>query len=127
MPRHPFLNILVNINRRTKAKSVFHSDTSCTAQISSVSDVTVNEVLEAEGATIFANQYAALEAIDSDLRRLVVSSEVLHTATGVPDAQSTWSHVTRSKTVYGRNELFLSSIARCKKLRLADGIDRTDL
>ena len=103
VPRHPFLNILVNIDRRTKPKSVFPSDTSCTAQISSVSDVTVNEVLEAEGATIFANQYAALEAIDSDLRRLVVSSEVLHTAAGVPDAQSTWNPVTRSKTVYGRN------------------------
>ena len=103
VPRHPFLNILVNINRRTKAKGVFRSDTSCTAQISSVSGLTVNEVPEAEGATIFANQYAALEAIDSDLRRLLISSEVLHTATGVPDAQSTWNPVTRSKTVYGRN------------------------
>ena len=101
VPRHPFPNILVNINRRTKPKSVFHSDTSCTAQISSVPVLTVNEV--PEGATIFANQYAALEAIDSDLRRLLISSEVLHTATGVPDAQSTWNPVTRSKTVYGRN------------------------
>ena len=103
MPRHPFLNILAYINRRTKPKSVFHSDTSCTAQISSVSGLTVNEVPEAEGATIFANQSAALDAIDSDLRRLLISADVLHTATGAPDAQSTWNPVIRWNTVYGRN------------------------
>ena len=86
---HPFLNSLATINRRTKAKSVFHPDTYCTAQTSSVSGLRANEVPEAEGATIFANQYAALDAIDSDLRRLLIGAEVLHTATGVPDAQST--------------------------------------
>ena len=90
VPRHPFLHSLAIINRRTKPKSVFHSDTSCTAQVSSVSGLPVNEVPEAEGATIFANQYAALDAFDSDLRRLLNSAEVLHTATDVPDAQSTW-------------------------------------
>ena len=87
----------------------------------------MNEVPEAEKATIFANQYAALDDIDSDLQRLLISAEVLHTATGLPDAQSTWNRVTRLNTDFGRDCFFLSSIARCKKLRLADGKDRTDL
>ncbi len=103
VPGHPFLNILAYLNRRTKPRSVYHSDTSCTAPISSVYGLTVNEVPEAEGATIFANQSAALDAIESDLRRLLISAEVLHTEMGASDAQSTWNLVIRLNTVYGRN------------------------
>jgi len=127
VPGEPLLNIVTNVNRRTKPKSVFHSDTSYVARPPSVSGLMAIDVPEAGGATIFSNQYAALDAIDSDLKRLLTGAEVLHTATGVPNSQSAWHPLIRFNPVCGRNSLFLSSIERCKKLRLADGTDRTDL
>ena len=68
VPRHPFINIVTNVNRRTKPKSVFHSDTPYTAQQPSIFGLMAIGVPEAGGATIFANQYVALDPIDSDPR-----------------------------------------------------------
>jgi len=124
---HPLLNIVTNVNRKTKPKSVFHSDTSYVAQPPSISALIAVEVPKSGGATIFSNQYTALDSLDRDLRLLLYGAEVLHTATGVPGAQSTWHPLIRRNPVCGRNALFLTSIARCKQLRLTDGTDRTDL
>ena len=70
---------------------------------------------------------SALDSLDDDLRTLLQGAEVLHTATGVQKVQSEWHPLIRYNPQSGRKALFLTSIARCKRLRLADGTDRSDL
>ena len=124
---HPLLNVVTTINRKTKPKSVFHSDTSYIARPPSNSALIAIDVPKTGGATLFSDQYAALDSLDYDLRILLQGAEVLHTATGVPDSQSTWQPLIRYNPISGREALFLTSVARCKRLRLTDGTDRTDL
>ena len=124
---HPLLNVVTNANRKTKPKSTFHSDTSYISSPPSNSALMAIEVPKAGGATLFSDQYAALDSLDHDLRTLLQGAEVLHTATGVQKVQSEWHPLVRYNPQSGRKALFLTSIARCKRLRLADGTDRTDL
>ena len=123
----PKLNVVTNVNRKTKPKSVFHSDTSYAAQPPSISALIAIEVPTVGGATLFTNQYTALEALPSKLRSELIGAEVLHVATDAPDSTSMWHPLIRRNPVSNRNSLFLTSRARCKRLRLADGTDRTDL
>ncbi len=123
----PQLNIVTNVNRRTKPRSVFHSDTSYVAQPPSISALIAIEVPTVGGATLFTNQYTALEALPSKLRSKLIGAEVLHAATHSPDAISMWHPLIRRNPVTNRDSLFLTSRARCRLLRLADGTDRTDL
>ena len=123
----PQLNIVTNVNRKTKPRSVFHSDTSYVAQPPSISALIAIEVPTIGGATLFTNQYTALEALPSKLRSKLIGAEVLHAATNSPDSISMWHPLIRRNPVTNRDSLFLTSRERCRLLRLEDGTDRTDL
>ena len=109
---HPLLNVVTNANRKTKPKSAFHSDTSYISRPPSNSALIAIEVPKAGGATLFSNQYVALDSLDDDLRTLLQGAEVLHTATGVQKVQSEWQPLVRYNPQSGRKALFLTSIAR---------------
>ena len=124
---HPELNIVTNVNRQTKPKSVFHSDTSYVAHPPAVSALFAVDVPKSGGATIFTDQYLAFELLDENLKTLLPGAMVLHGATGVPDERSRWHPLIRTNPITKRKALFLTSLPRCLELRLADGTDRSDL
>ena len=127
VPEHPDLNIVTNINRTTKPKSVFHSDTTYVSHPPSFSSLIAMEVPESGGATLFTDQYAALDKLDNELHKLLIGAKVLHGSTDVPKAEAVWHPLIRKNPQSRRNALFLTSISRCKRLQLSDGTDRTDL
>ena len=127
VPEHPDLNIVTNVNRTTKPKSVFHSDTTYVLHPPSFSSLIAIEVPESGGATLFTDQYAALDNLDNKLHKLLVGARVLHGPTDVPETEAIWHPLIRKNPHSGRNALFLTSISRCRRLLLSDGTDRTDL
>lgn len=126
-PEAPDLNVVTNAGRKTKPKSVFHSDTSYDPEPPSFSALIAIEVPEAGGATLFTDQYRALEALDNDMRAMLAGATVLHGPTDVPPAEAVRHPLIRRNPVSGRDALFLTSLSRCQKLRLACGTDRSDL
>ncbi|MEL7098527.1 MAG: TauD/TfdA family dioxygenase [Pseudomonadota bacterium] len=127
VPDHPDLNIVTNQGRKTPPRSVFHSDTTYVARPPSYSALIAMEVPAQGGATLFTDQYAAWEALPLDLRGVLVGASVLHVPTDVPETDAVWHPLVRRNPVTGRAALFLTALARCRKLVLADGTDRTDL
>lgn len=126
-PGFPDLNIVTNTGRTTKPKSVFHSDTTYIARPPSFSALIAIEVPQQGGATLFTDQYGALEALDPETRELLRGASVLHGPTDVPPAEAVWHPLLRRHPMTGRDALFLTSLSRCQKLKLADGTDRSDL
>ena len=124
---HPLLNIVTNVNRKTKPKSVFHSDTSYISRPPSFSALFAVDVPEKGGATIFTDQYKVLDTLQDEMKSLLAGAMVLHGATGVPDEKTQWHPVIRQNPITKRNALYLTSIPRCLKLKLSDGTDRSDL
>lgn len=126
-PGFPNLNIVTNAGRTTKPKSVFHSDTTYVERPPSYSALIAMEVPEQGGATLFTDQYRALEKLDTSLRVLLYGAAVLHGPTDVPETSSVWHPLLRRHPVTSRDALFLTSLARCQKLVLRDGTERSDL
>ena len=124
---HPELNVVTNVNRQGRPKSVFHSDTSYVAHPPAVSALFAVDVPKIGGATKFTDQYLALDLLEENLKSLMQGAMVLHGATGVPDERSKWHPLIRINPITNRRSLFLTSLPRCLKLRLADGTDRSDL
>lgn len=124
---YPELNIVTNVNRQTRPKSVFHSDTSYVDRPPALSALFAVDVPEIGGATIFTDQYLAFESLEEKLKSLLYGARILHCATGVHDESSVWHPLIRRNPVTKRKALYLTSLPRCSKLRLADGTDRSDL
>lgn len=126
-PGFPELNIVTNSGRNTKPKSVFHSDTTYVERPPSYSALIAIEVPEQGGATLFTDQYRALETLDTSLRILLDGALVLHGPTDVPETDAFWHPLIRRNPETQRDALFLTSLARCQKLQLRNGMDRSDL
>ncbi|MEM1388376.1 MAG: TauD/TfdA family dioxygenase [Pseudomonadota bacterium] len=126
-PGYPDLNVVTNAGRTTKPKSVFHSDTTYIARPPSYSALIAIEVPEQGGATLFTDQYAALDALDAGRRALLAGARVLHGPTDVPETEAVWHPLIRRNPVTGHDALFLTALARCRRLELRDGTDRSDL
>lgn len=127
VPRFPDLNIVTNAGRTTPPRSVFHSDTTYIARPPSYSALIAIDVPEQGGATLFTDQYAAWEALPLDLRGLLTGARLLHGPTDVPEVDAVWHPLVRRNPVTGRAALFLTALARCRKLLLEDGTERSDL
>jgi len=127
VPDHPDLNIVTNAGRKTPPRSVFHSDTSYDPTPPSFSALIAVDVPRQGGATLFTDQYAAWDSLPLDLRGMLIGAEVLHGSTDVPKAASVWHPLVRRNPITGRAALFLTALARCRRLRLGDGTERTDL
>ena len=124
---HPLLNVVTNVNRKTKPKSVFHSDTSYISRPPSFSALFAVDVPKKGGATIFTDQYRVFDTLRYEIKSLLAGAMVLHGATGVPDKRSQWHPIIRRNPITKRNALYLTSLPRCLKLKLSDGTDRSDL
>ena len=62
--KHPELNIVTNVNRQRRPRSVFHSDTSYVAHPPAVSALFAVDVPKFGGATKFTDQYLALDLLE---------------------------------------------------------------
>jgi len=127
----PDLNVVTNVGRTTKPKSVFHSDTTYVARPPSYSGLYAAEVPEEGGATLFVDQYRAYETLPARMRAALDGATMLHSVTGVelgPEDEREARHpVVRRHPGTGRRALYLTTPARCSALRLANGEDRSDL
>ncbi|MEL7259933.1 MAG: TauD/TfdA family dioxygenase [Pseudomonadota bacterium] len=127
----PDLNVVTNVGRTSKPRSVYHSDTTYVARPPSYAGLLAVEVPERGGATMFLDQYEAYERLPEDLKSLLNGATMLHSATGVtlgPEAETSARHpVLRRHPGTGRSSLFLTTPARCSNLQLASGEDRSDL
>ncbi|MEL6645566.1 MAG: TauD/TfdA family dioxygenase [Pseudomonadota bacterium] len=125
----PTLNIVTNVGRTTKPKSVFHSDTSYVARPPSFAGLFAVDVPAKGGATMFVDQYEAYETLPSALKRLLRGATMVHSGAGASqDADAQTRHpVLRRHPQTGRIALYLTTPARCSDLRLADGTDRSDV
>lgn len=131
VPNFPDLNIVTNVARKTKPKSVFHSDTTYVARPPSYSGLYAVEVPEAGGATLFTDQYAAYDLLPATLKALLEGATMRHEVTGVelPDGEEREARhpVVRRHPMTGRPALYLTTPARCSQLTLKTGEDRSDL
>ncbi|MEN0087189.1 MAG: TauD/TfdA family dioxygenase [Pseudomonadota bacterium] len=127
----PMLNVVTNIGRTTKPKSVFHSDTTYVQRPPSLSGLYAVDVPDAGGATVFTDQYQAYETLSAELKKLLAGATVFHRVTGVdlPESEEKQARhpVVRQHPGTGRMALYLTSPARMSDLRLSDGTDRSDL
>lgn len=126
-PEAPDLNVVTNAGRRRPPRSVFHSDTTYVARPPSFSALLAVEVPREGGATLFTDQYEAHATLPGDLRATLVGASVLHGPTDVPETEAVWHPLVRRHPITGRSALFLTSLPRCRQLKLRDGTDRTDL
>ncbi|MEM8658388.1 MAG: TauD/TfdA family dioxygenase, partial [Pseudomonadota bacterium] len=83
VPGFPNLNIVTNVGRTTKPKSVFHSDTTYVRQPPKFSGLFAVDVPASGGATLFTDQYAAFDALPASLRQLLLGATMLHAVTGL--------------------------------------------
>jgi len=128
-PAHdaPELNVVTNVGRQTPPRSVFHSDTSYDPAPPSYSALIAIDVPDEGGATLFTDQYAALDALEPDMRQMLAGATVLHGPTDVPPTEAVWHPLIRRNPGSNRDALFLTSVSRCQRLRLSCGRDRHDL
>lgn len=127
----PDLNVVTNVGRTTKPKSVFHSDTTYVARPPSYAGLFAVEVPDEGGATVFVDQYDAYTRLPSELARLLDGATMIHSATGVSldeaDEKTARHPVVRTHPDTGRKAIFITTPARCSSLKLANGVERSDL
>lgn len=125
----PNLNVVTNVGRTEKPKSVFHSDTSYVARPPSLSGLFAVDVPAKGGATMFVNQYDAYETLPDKLKKLLSGATMLHSGAGASaEAETHTRHpLLRRHPETGRIALYMTTPARCSELRLANGEDRSDL
>lgn len=127
----PDLNVVTNVGRKTRPRSVYHSDTTYVIRPPSYAGLFAVDVPQRGGATLFLDQYDAYDRLPRALKSLLVGATMLHSATGVtlgPDAEKSARHpVLRRHVGTGRISLFVTTPARCSALRLVSGEDRSDL
>lgn len=131
VPGHPMLNVVTNVGRKTKPKSVFHSDTTYVAQPPSFAGLYAVDVPQAGGATLFTDQYRAFDTLPATMKELLIGATVQHRVTGL-DLPEDEEHEARHPVIRhhpgtGRQALYLTTPVRLSRLRLKDGTDRSDL
>ncbi|MEM7699266.1 MAG: TauD/TfdA family dioxygenase [Verrucomicrobiota bacterium] len=117
VPDYPGLNLVSNVGRKKKPRSVFHTDTSyvrCPPSFTALRAVTIPE---GGGETLFTDQYLAYERLSDEIRERFATATVLHQATGVTldsdDESESWHPLFRRHPDTGRTTLFLSTPERC--------------
>lgn len=112
----PDLNIVTNVGRSRPPRSVWHTDTSYVKQPPAFTALRIIETPKSGGATLISDMYAVFEALPERMKERLATSKVLHQATGVEDATTTWHPLFRRHPLSNRVSLFLSTPARCTAL-----------
>ena len=120
----PDLNVVSNVGRATKPRSVWHTDSSYFEQPPAFTALRAVTVPESGGATLFSDQYAAADRLDAELRERLVGRNVRHRVSGLADQDGESRHpLLRRHPVTGRTALYLSTPERCDAI---DGYEDGD-
>jgi taurine dioxygenase len=127
VPDQPDLNVISNVGRTTPPRSNWHTDTSYVSQPPSYTALRAVAVPEEGGATLFTNQYRALETLPDDVRAAIDGRAITHVVTGLDldeDAETQADHpIVRPHPITGRPSLYMSTPARCHAV---SGLDDDD-
>ncbi len=120
----PMLNIVSNVGRTTKPRSVFHIDTSYVSNPPAYTALRAVQLPESGGETLFTCQYAAYDSLPSDFKHGLQNLKVLHAATGVnlsnDDETEAWHPLVSRHPRSGRQALYLSTPQRCIRVSPID-------
>ncbi len=113
----PDLNVVSNVGRITKPRSVFHVDTSYVSQPPAYTALRAVSIPGGGGETLFSDQYRAYETLPEALRGRLDGRTITHVVTGVDlgddDEKSAEHPAFRTHPISGRTALFLSTPERC--------------
>ena len=113
----PDLNVVTNVGRKTKPRSVFHVDTSYVREPPAYTALRAVEIPEAGGETVFTNQYRAYETLSPELRETLQGRLIRHVVTGLTlgddDERAADHPLFRRHPISGRLALYLSTPERC--------------
>ncbi|MEM6328999.1 MAG: TauD/TfdA family dioxygenase [Planctomycetota bacterium] len=119
VPGRPTLNVVTNVGRTRRPRSVYHSDTSYAARPPAFTALRAVTVPKQGGETLFVCQYDALRHLPPPVRRAIEGVRVLHRASGIAlgaELTKSWHPMVRLNPDSGRPALFLSTPARCVAL-----------
>ncbi len=117
LPDHEEVIPIVNRGKRRTITEVWHSDVSFAERPPLASALYAQEVPEAGGDTLFANQHLAFERLSAGLRRMLEGLRAVHTGRGLGAALSkpeAWREhgqlhpVVRTHPETGRKALYVS-------------------
>ncbi len=113
----PFLNLVTNVGRAKKPRSVFHADTSYISQPPAYTALRMVVRPQAGGETLFSNQYRAYETLPTWAKNRLSQSSVLHVVTGLTlsdrHEQQSWHPLFQKHPLSGRVAMYLSTPERC--------------
>lgn len=117
LPNFPDLNVVSNVGRKTKPRSVFHVDTSYVSRPPAYTALRAVEVPAGGGETLFTDQYRAYETLSPELRERLQGRLIRHVVTGLAlsdgDERAADHPVFRRHPISGRTALYLSTPERC--------------
>lgn len=113
----PELNAVSNVGRTTPPRSVFHTDSSYFDAPPAYTALRAVSVPESGGATLFTDQYAAVERLPAELYQAVAGCTMRHTVTGLAGRDESRTHpLFRRHPLTDRVALYLSTPERCNGL-----------
>lgn len=120
VPGAPDLNVVTNVGRSRRPRSVFHTDTSYVKHTPAYTALRIVTVPEAGGDTLFTDQYKAWSTLPSRLQAQLADLKALHRVTGLKAYDlkeiETWHSLVRLHPLSGQPLLFLSTPERCVAL-----------
>ncbi|MEM1380016.1 MAG: TauD/TfdA family dioxygenase [Pseudomonadota bacterium] len=126
VPGAPQLNLVTNVGRTTKPRSVFHTDTSYVTKTPAYTALRIVTVPQAGGDTLFTNQYTAFDTLPARIKNALTGARVLHQVTGLDTATleetETWHDLVRRHPLNNRPALYLSTPERCVALSTMPGV-----
>ena len=117
VPHEPRLNVVTNVGRTRKPRSVFHTDTSYVAQPPAFTALRAVDVPERGGPTQFSDQVAVARDLPAWAREALAGRRVRHAyGTDALEEEEAWHPALREHPVTGEVALYLSTPERCDRL-----------
>ena len=114
VPDVPQLNIVTNVGRTRRPRSVFHTDTSYVAQPPAFTALRAVQVPASGGATLFSDQVAVLRALPAKVRSKLEGRRIRHAyGTDTLPEEEAWHPALRRHPETGEAALYLSTPERC--------------
>jgi len=116
----PALNVVTNVGRTQKPRSVFHTDTSYISRPPAYTALRTVIQPIAGGETLFCDQYRAYETLPARVKEQLAETKVLHAVTGLVLSdcyeKQAWHPLFQRHPRSDRVALFLSTPERCQEL-----------